>query len=332
MKLKPTITRRFVTIAVIAAVMCISSQTGYAAASPVISVEPTYIDISQEDTFTVDITIDPGGDEIMGTEYKLHFNDSLLDVISQSKCLFLSQDGASTVNIANKIDGMPIEYGEMRTGIKDVGITTPGTLTTITFEVIGDPGAGELRLADVVLSDPNAAEIPDVTLRTGHLGTDQPSTPFLIRGYVSYKDGSDCNDPAVNITNLNTSREWTAETNETSNYYQITLAGCDDVVAGEVLRFDATSPGGSQWNVTAHIVTQAEVDAGVFEYNITLEFHLGDVNGDGRIDSVDAAIALQMAVRGEYSEVADVNGDCHVTSLDALMILQVVAGNITFMR
>ena len=42
----------------------------------------------------------------------------------------------------------------------------------------------------------------------------------------------------------------------------------------------------------------------------------------------DALIALQMAVRGDYSEEADVNRDDKVTSLDALMILQAEAGKI----
>ena len=54
----------------------------------------------------------------------------------------------------------------------------------------------------------------------------------------------------------------------------------------------------------------------------------GDLNRDGVITPADAAIALQMAVRGEYSEDADVSGDHKVTSLDALMILQVAADNI----
>ena len=50
----------------------------------------------------------------------------------------------------------------------------------------------------------------------------------------------------------------------------------------------------------------------------------GDVNGDGYLTTADATIVLQMAVRGEYSDVADVSGDGAVTSLDALMILQAV--------
>ena len=48
----------------------------------------------------------------------------------------------------------------------------------------------------------------------------------------------------------------------------------------------------------------------------------GDLNHDGVVTQADAAIALQMAARGEYSEDADVSGDSMVTSLDALLILQ----------
>jgi hypothetical protein len=48
----------------------------------------------------------------------------------------------------------------------------------------------------------------------------------------------------------------------------------------------------------------------------------GDLNRDGVVTPADAAIALQMASRGEYSIDADVSGDSMVTSLDALLILQ----------
>jgi hypothetical protein len=48
----------------------------------------------------------------------------------------------------------------------------------------------------------------------------------------------------------------------------------------------------------------------------------GDLNCDCALTPADAAIALQLAVCGECSEIADVSGDGRVTSLDALMILQ----------
>ena len=331
MKSKQTTIKQLAMTAVIAAVVCISSQAGYVAASPVISVEPSYLSGSYGDTFTVSITIDPDDTEILGAEYKLYFDNSLLKALSQNKGSFLSQDSASTIPIVDNIDDIPIEYGEMRIDV-DYGVTDPGVLTTIEFEVIRCSEDGEFHLDDVVLSDTSASEIQDVTIKDGHVEIAQPSTPFLICGYVFNDDDSDCNDPAVNITNLNTSKGWAAETNETSNYYQITLSSCADIIAGETLQFTATSPDGSQSNVTEHTVTPAEVDAGGFEYNIVLKFRPGDVNGDGEITSADAVIVLQMAVCGERDSVADVNHDGSITSLDALMILQAAAGNITFGR
>jgi len=54
----------------------------------------------------------------------------------------------------------------------------------------------------------------------------------------------------------------------------------------------------------------------------------GDLNGDGRLTSADAAIALRIAASGGWDLDADVSGDGSVTSLDALMILQAAAGAI----
>ena len=54
----------------------------------------------------------------------------------------------------------------------------------------------------------------------------------------------------------------------------------------------------------------------------------GDLNSDGILTPADAAIALRMAVRGEYADAADVSRDGRVTSLDALMIMQAAAEKI----
>ena len=332
MELKPAIIRRLAITVVIAAVICISTQTGYAAAGPVISVEPSYLSVSHGDYFTVNITVDPVNEKIRGVAFKLHFDDSQLNATSLGQGTFFS--GFDTLSYGEGIKPAlgKIDYAEAITDHEDEGVTKPGTLVTVTFQVIGGRGVSKLRFEEIMLSDPWAQEISNVTVNNGTIEITQPSTPFLIRGYVSYEYGTPCNDPAVNITNLNTSKGWAAETNETSNYYQITLSSCADIIAGETLQFTATSPDGSQSNVTERTVTPAEVDAGGFEYNIVLKFRPGDVNGDGEITSADAVIVLQMAVCEERDSVADVNHDGSVTSLDALMILQAAAGNITFGR
>ena len=65
------------------------------------------------------------------------------------------------------------------------------------------------------------------------------------------------------------------------------------------------------------------------------EYTLGDVNGDGRITSADARLALRVAVNLEtLTEIqrlaADVDKDNHVRSADARMILRVAVGLVSF--
>jgi len=65
--------------------------------------------------------------------------------------------------------------------------------------------------------------------------------------------------------------------------------------------------------------------------NVTTCAITGDLNGDSKVTSVDALMALQRSV-GLIPEdhYAEVNVDGKVTSLDALMILQKAVGLIEF--
>ena len=133
-----------------------------------IRVEPAYTEVSQGANITVDIMVDPEGSEVMGAEYKLYFNNMLLNATDQTPGEFLSHGGVSTIGIVDKINNTlgRIEYGEFRTGV-DYGVTVPGVLASITFEVIGEQGVCDLFLTDVMLSDPNAAAIPGVNITSG---------------------------------------------------------------------------------------------------------------------------------------------------------------------
>jgi hypothetical protein len=97
---------------------------------------------------------------------------------------------------------------------------------------------------------------------------DEPASSFVISGWVSTADDNPCNNPWVQITNLNSSKGWDAENNSSSNYYQLVLDS-SNVSADDVLQIDAS--GCSQSNITEHTVTQVEIDGGGFELNITLE-------------------------------------------------------------
>ena len=148
----------------------------------------------------------------------------------------------------------------------------------------------------------------------------EPPTPFVIGGYVTDTCSDPCNGPWVWMTN-GTGESWDAMNNSSSNYYQILLTG-DDVNVNNVLRFAVVYEG--KLTATERNVTQNDINCGGFNLNISIGDLPGDVNGDENLTTADATIVLQMAVRGEYSEVADVSRDDTVTSLDALMILQAV--------
>ena len=72
-------------------------------------------------------------------------------------------------------------------------------------------------------------------------------------------------------------------------------------------------------------LTKSEMVGGVADIRIPELMLRGDANHDGILTTVDAVLALRMAVGSiETDLVADMNGDGRVTSMDALMILRTV--------
>ena len=122
-----------------------------AAPGPTISVSPASVEVSQGETFTIEIVVDPKGEEIYAAQYDLYFNNNLLNATSQTRGTFLSQDGTNVIEVINKINNTigKIEYGETRTGKS--GISNSGVLASISFKVIGTSGKSDLKLSNVKL-------------------------------------------------------------------------------------------------------------------------------------------------------------------------------------
>ena len=98
-----------------------------------------------------------------------------------------------------------------------------------------------------------------------------PSSPYMIYGWVFYRNGTACDNPVVDITNLNNSKQWQAETNASYNFYQITLASGTELNASEILQFDARAPDGTYFNTTSRTVTVGDINVGgLFSFNLTL--------------------------------------------------------------
>ena len=96
----------------------------------------------------------------------------------------------------------------------------------------------------------------------------EPSTSFVIDGYVNDLGGNPCNDPHVRVTNVNTGVSWDAENASESNYYRLVLDS-DDVGKGNVVEIDAS--GCLQSKVTHKTVSQDMINDGGFSKDVTLE-------------------------------------------------------------
>ena len=139
-----------------------AASTSAMASTPEVSVVPAVINTNVSNRFTINVTVSPAGNEIYGAQYTLRFDPFILQVVKQTKGTFLSQDGASTVEVKNSFNNTrgTVEYGETRVGVKN-GVEEPGTLTSISFEVVGT-GTSDLELLDVIMSDPHAESIKTV--------------------------------------------------------------------------------------------------------------------------------------------------------------------------
>lgn len=142
-------------------------QTGVATESTV-SISPQTVTVSQGDTFTLDVVVDPAGNEIYRAECTLYFDNTMLKANDQSTGTFLSSDGAETVKTLNGINNAvgKIEYGAMRGDPEVVGgATESGVLTSISFEALGQ-GTCDLTL-EASLYDSGTHQIGAVVSNSG---------------------------------------------------------------------------------------------------------------------------------------------------------------------
>ena len=135
-------------------------------------------------------------------------------------------------------------------------------------------------------------------------------TPFAIYGSIFDTENDPVNNPNVTVTNIVTGEEFTAKTNESSNYYLLVLKNSSEVKDGDTLRIIAKkkledgyyNPENYTYsiNVTDYIVTAVEINAGgIFESNLTLNHYCINFYPDYKYYTQDAwnysgAAVLQM--------------------------------------
>ena len=290
---------------------------------PSMSVDSRYVSLG--DTFTIDVTVDPEGNSVYGAQYDLTFNQAILQVVSQVKGGFLTQDGESSVEITNKFNNTigKLEYGETRMGVTD-GVTGAGVLTTITFEVVG-VGSTDLEISNMILSDPSANPIDGVVLNDGTVNV-VTTPPALSDAVVTIPDVSATGMITVPITIENVSDVGScqltlsydpdvviASSVDCSSDFDSLFANVEDAASGSVsiLAYQTSNPGlegdvivanvtfmvigaigaSTPLNLEVTTLTDATPECNPIPYSIrngsfTVLLN-GDVNGDGRVDVAD---------------------------------------------
>ncbi len=137
------------------------------ASGAVLKVIPASIDTSAGEEFSVDVVLDPDGAPVYGVQYELIFDTTSLEFVSQTAGDFLNHDGANTIEILNGFnsESQKFEYSKTRMGV-ETGVTAAGTLTRITFKVIGDRGS-HLGFTEVIVAGPMGSGTLPVSVENG---------------------------------------------------------------------------------------------------------------------------------------------------------------------
>lgn len=135
-------------ILIVIALICLIQV---ASAAPEMYIQPSSLMATNGSTFTVDVKVGPLGEEVTTAMYVLQFDNTHLKVISQTQGGFLSMGGVETKVDKNEFNNTAgtVTYGEYIKATPDAshfGVSTQGTLASITFEAIGDDGTGDLNI------------------------------------------------------------------------------------------------------------------------------------------------------------------------------------------
>ena len=69
--------------------------------------------------------------------------------------------------------------------------------------------------------------------------------------------------------------------------------------------------------------TASHPNAGWYTFN-TLEFMLGEINGDNSINIQDVVLVINLVLNREYSDLADLNSDGLVDVLDIVQLVNII--------
>jgi len=140
-----------------------------------VSILPAATAVNQSDTFSVDVFINPLGEEVKGVEVTLKFDPNSLQLDSVAIGDFLGSNPLPVLNTKDNVNGvlklaLTVEPG-------NPAVTASGTFATLNFIVKSDApvGTSNLQFEKAVLSDSDGMTIPGVAKNDGTVTVGVPA-------------------------------------------------------------------------------------------------------------------------------------------------------------
>jgi hypothetical protein len=147
----------------------LSGLAGMAVAETLVNVPSSTQNVAKGETFTINVTIYPDT-SIVGAQFDLSFNASLVSAESVTEGDLLSQDGASTYFSPGIIDNAAGTITGVAGSIITSGVTvsSPGVFATIRMTAKMVDGTSRINLSNVIVGDINANAV-STTVNNGSI-------------------------------------------------------------------------------------------------------------------------------------------------------------------
>ena len=213
--------------------------------------------------------------------------------------------------------GLPVSAAEVKVSSDQTKVTSGSdiTLTLTLDEAVNDVICFDYR----VYFDMDSFSLKKSTIGTACEDA-QVSTKAMTYGSEQ--------KPCYSVNFVDTTSEGVAL--RSGEIYQLTFTAKKDMTAdwNDTFRVER-----EHFATTDYWNTLKETDNGKVSYDVKSSIVYGDVNGDGKINTADAALTYasingKVTLKEEQQKVADVNGDGKINTADAAMIYARVNGKI----
>ena len=170
-------TKKYIGIGILSLFLFFGLSGMAVAQTTVVGVSPSTQTVSQGQTFTINITIDPGV-AIAGAQFDLSFNPSLVSANSVTEGYLLKQNGASTYFSPGTIDNTAGTITGVAGAITTPGqtVSSPGVFATIQMTAKSVEGTLPLDISNVIVGDINGNPV-SITVNDGSVTIGVSPTP-----------------------------------------------------------------------------------------------------------------------------------------------------------